>query len=650
MQHPASRMRRLVRCALVSCIAMKASCGGTIKPVADYPIRLSESRISFKSQEDFIGEEGLGWNEIDYSDVAREQEEGAGRDPQAKAALEYYYTKAADGVLVGADRAVAGGMVFPRFQCSGNANLSRLAVEPLFVDTRRFAASVAYYYSSTWSMLQVYKKAYYYTGGITAGGSESLQASGGEGKSEPAGKGVVQLSVKQVDTFDIAENLQPTSAFLDHGTSPLWRTPSTLLKAQVMEDPPLNLGGKTAATELAFGYECAGTGQTIVQVMLTVRQAGKEPRDICLNWIKHCSVALPCLDLEDGGTFEKVISASVVNRSADFLRGATAASHNIFYVRMTKPGNLRMRLPDIFTSNTDIGDVGARFADVENNFLELTDERSRITVDYKCFKPGTMVVHMRLQRDWSAHTDIVQLRWDKVCKKSDDVVAHHGLHAFIASEAFGNRTQVVDNGVTVEGFRRPCPRPGIFRTRHKDVQHASGQYRPPPKGCYHQIPKLTVPSLEHSTRILWAWYGSEAFPSVDDSIVGYNPALMQVDITSHWDLRMSYVKYLCFAEGTGNVTVTLYSPGHPPLDFAWRKQCVAPRKPHTARNVITAPMVLSGITALTTLLGACCIIRTHWRRRSLDRSGAEDAECSSIAGQAYGGRGGDAKNEAVYHG
>jgi len=385
-------------------------------------------------------------------------------------------------------------------------------------------------------------------------------------------------------------------------------------------------------TGLVFDYECFATGQSLVEVRLLVQGAGKPQEEICVNWIKQCSFSLPFVAIEDD-YLNTIVSDSKPVAESTFLSQPVTDSYNMFYVRMTVDGLLRLRVPDIYVGNSGIGDVDIRLEDTENTFMEVSRTRTRVTVSYTCQKKGIVPVYMLLQRDWSAYTEILELHWEKVCEGKDDTSGKiASLAARIESETYGNQTQAVARGQTIWGFRRPCPRPGIARAQHEDENHTGIVYRDPPENCVDRVPKFLVPRGDSETVVHWRWESGDNAPEMLDTVVGYNARLMEAKMENNWEEFKSTVSYQCFADGIGNVTVTLYMRGMPPMDIAWRKKCTEPRAPRTGKAVTTK--IAIGVILCLVLMFCCCGLVVCWIiRKTWDWRHATDTEKASIVGR-----------------
>jgi len=582
---------------------------------ASFGFKLSEGLVAFKVPYEMTGSDGLQWMDNDYYYFWGDYYFG-------DYSFDYYYQFLEDAVTNHQLPLILGGVVTDGFVCNGNQKLDTLNIEPAFVDSRRLQLSTAYYYQTWWDTAHNYlgsRDYYYYF-------EDYYDPFAGNEGSEN-GEHAVSVEVKSVQTYDLSFSLEAVP-----GTSIRFSKPSLVVSVtQQPHDGPMHAEGLAVETGLVFDYECFGTGQSLVEVRLLVQGAGKPKEEVCVNWIKQCSFSLPPFVAIEDDYMNTIVSESKPVPEAKFLTQPVKDSFNFFYVRMTEDGLLRLRPPDIYVGSSGIGDVDMRLEDSENTYMEVSRTRTRVTVSYTCHQKGILPVYMLLQRDWSSFTEILEVRWEKVCEGRDAKTVVPALGAMLGSETYGNQTQAIANGKTLREFMRPCPRPGAARTRHEDENHTGILYRDPPANCVDRVPKFLVPRGDSETVVNWKWASGDSAPEMLDTVIGYNARLMEAKISNDWRRYKSSVSYQCFADGIGNVTVTLYIRGMPPMDIAWRKKCTEPRAPRTGKTLTTK--IAIGVVLWLLFMLTCCGLVTWWViRKTWDWRRASDSEKASIVG------------------
>lgn len=209
----------------------------------------------------------------------------------------------------------------------------------------------------------------------------------------------------------------------------------------------------------------------------------------------------------------------------------------------------------------------------------------------------------------------------------DNGVRFETLMARIRSDAHKNSTLAVRDGTTLPGFQRPCPR--------KNTKNKS----PPGRSCYDKVPMLTIPVREKRTEVVLDSVAK--FPALlKDPLLSYNQRVMEArvgtlkHVSANSNSMKLSVRYMCFQDGVGNISVTLYWDGYRPTDISWKKRCTMPQI-HVSVDRYTAPQLLSLVFVVCVLFGiflfGVCYMRGRKARTDLDAADLDAATPSEKA-------------------
>lgn len=363
------------------------------------------------------------------------------------------------------------------------------------------------------------------------------------------------------------------------------------------------------AAPLKVKYDCRREGRALVFLQLQVADKNGATSDVCLRWVKACSVGWKDLEIKQvqpgvsSSSPVKVFSAGEVDADWNKRMSVEGTQKGTTQLQLSSPGVLRLRRPQI-ESDQKLVTVELLGPLIYADTSEVSSDPVSLTVTYTCNFDGFSDVTLILEKDTllaDEEPEIQKLRWRKHC----GVTVYKHLQVFIRSESLKNRTQAVVGGAVKSGFKRPC----IGLNAHAQVI----------SDCSQKLPIHVVSEKETRTSLDLEVdsEGLMEMPTFDPAPdFTYNGKVLRITVTQSppapglpGKQRHTYkrkqvlsVKYTCFKEGTSTVTATLHVREHRAIYLAWQKKCAEPKihtsKALTAPQAIIVTMFVCGIIGL----------------------------------------------------
>eukprot|EP00929_Paragymnodinium_shiwhaense_P062142 TRINITY_DN31021_c0_g1_i1.p1 TRINITY_DN31021_c0_g1~~TRINITY_DN31021_c0_g1_i1.p1 ORF type:complete len:635 (-),score=109.29 TRINITY_DN31021_c0_g1_i1:394-2298(-) len=355
-------------------------------------------------------------------------------------------------------------------------------------------------------------------------------------------------------------------------------------------------------------YDCLRPGKAIVEMRFALTHAeGSEAEQTCMRWVKECGEPFAGLTILEGG--DSAVKEGVLVPTWQKTAMDTGTHDSVTKIEVASKGITRLR-PPIVTSSQKLLTVEGRGTFFFGEEAYEVQDTTSLSIQYTCDFDGHADVTLTFEKatlDSDAEADTLSLTWRKHCGAR----SYTDLSVIVRSEAFQNKTAVVESGETLAGFRRIC----------QTSKRKSRSFMEDHEGCQgSSTVGLTLPAHEARTVLDFR----VAPEGVDDPPVfqpepdiTYDSRLMDVRMiqmprSMHGVVKQSSseylrsksssmtLKYTCLQEGVSVVLVTLHVLAHKPIEFAWKKECVKPKI--KKGKALTAPQ------ALAIAFGICGII------------------------------------------